>query len=457
MNDSQRLLREYATKGSEAAFAELVTRYINLVYSSAVRLLGGDTHAARDVSQIVFIDLARKAPSLGAEVTLGGWLHRHTCFVVASLRRSERRRQLREKKAAEMSTLQDHSQENLAGAKAALDEAINQLDDNDRTAILLRFFEQHDFRSLGAALGSSENAAQKRVARALEALRSLLIRRGFALPASALAAALTSEAASAAPTGLAAAVSSAALTTAAAAHATTFTLWKFMAMTKLKLGILSAIALAAVVTPITIQHQYQKRLGEKDSALLSRADRLAQLEAENQRLSNLVAQAKNSAASPTDPSAELLRLRGEVGILRQKTIELAKLEQETRERLAQAQTGTNLVSLEDRFMLRQTHAVDAITALLQAVQNYSTNHGGLYPSNLDELNASNDPAVSTLAGNLALSDFELNQAGAVDPQGNKFLLRIRVPLQKPSGGSVLVEGGISDKGLPSTSIWNVSP
>src|SRR5436190_23977819 len=135
MNDSQRLLREYATKGSETAFAELVTRYINLVYSSAVRLLDGDTHTARDVSQIVFLDLARKATSLGAGVMVGGWLHRHTCFVVASLRRSERRRQLREKKAAEMSTLQDHSQENLAGAKAALDEAINQLDDNDRTAI----------------------------------------------------------------------------------------------------------------------------------------------------------------------------------------------------------------------------------------------------------------------------------------------------------------------------------
>jgi DNA-directed RNA polymerase specialized sigma24 family protein len=83
MNDSQILLAEYARNGSESAFRELVTRYIDLVYSASVRLLNGDTHLAKDVSQVVFIDLARKARSLPREVMIGGWLHRHTCFVVA--------------------------------------------------------------------------------------------------------------------------------------------------------------------------------------------------------------------------------------------------------------------------------------------------------------------------------------------------------------------------------------
>src|SRR5437870_10507979 len=198
MNDSQRLLAEYARNGSEAAFSELVTRYINLVYSAAVRLLEGDTHLAKDVSQVVFNDLARMAPGLSRNLLLGGRLHRHTCFVVANLRRSERRRYFREMKAAEMNTPEDHSEANLTEMRAMLDQAINQLGAEDRTAILLRFFEQYDFRSLGAALGSSENAAQKRVARALEALRSLFTQRGMTLSVATLAAALASDTVSAA-------------------------------------------------------------------------------------------------------------------------------------------------------------------------------------------------------------------------------------------------------------------
>jgi hypothetical protein len=72
MNDSQQLLTEYARSGSEAAFAELVTNYINLVYSTAVRMLGEDAHLAKDATQIVFVNLARKAPSLSGDVQLGG-------------------------------------------------------------------------------------------------------------------------------------------------------------------------------------------------------------------------------------------------------------------------------------------------------------------------------------------------------------------------------------------------
>src|SRR5688572_29759695 len=114
MTDSQQLLADYVKTGAEPVFRELVTRYVDLVYSAAVRLVNGDTHLAQDVSQTVFADLARMARTLSPNVMLGGWLHRHTCFVAAKMIRTERRRQLRERQAVEMNAQPDHSAANLA-------------------------------------------------------------------------------------------------------------------------------------------------------------------------------------------------------------------------------------------------------------------------------------------------------------------------------------------------------
>jgi hypothetical protein len=99
---SPKLLRDYADHGDEAAFRKLVDQYINLVYSVAVRRVGGDTSLAQDVTQTVFTDLARKAPSLRDVGFLGGWLHKHTGFVASNMVRSEQRRQIREQEAAQM-------------------------------------------------------------------------------------------------------------------------------------------------------------------------------------------------------------------------------------------------------------------------------------------------------------------------------------------------------------------
>src|SRR5260221_14244438 len=114
MTDGQQLLAQYAESRSEAAFRELVTRYVDLVYSAAVRLVNGDTHLAEDVTQTVFADLARMARKLSREVMLGGWLHRHTCFVASKTMRGDRRRLARERQAVEMNVLEDHSAANLA-------------------------------------------------------------------------------------------------------------------------------------------------------------------------------------------------------------------------------------------------------------------------------------------------------------------------------------------------------
>src|SRR5208283_5621184 len=108
MTDCRTLLAEYAANGSEEAFRELVARYMDLVYSTAVRLVNGDTHRAEDVAQIVFADLARLAGTFSKEVMLGGWLHRRTWYAATTLMRNERRRQNRERQAIEMNELQDH-------------------------------------------------------------------------------------------------------------------------------------------------------------------------------------------------------------------------------------------------------------------------------------------------------------------------------------------------------------
>src|SRR5579872_1948484 len=181
MNESQTLLAEYVRNGSESAFRELVTRYINLVHSTATRLANGDSHLAEDITQTVFVRLAQKASAVPPGVMIGGWLHRDTCFVASTTLRGERRRHLREKLAVEMNFLEDHTAANLATVAPILDEAINQLEPDDRTAILLRFFEQLEFRAVGHALGANEDAARMRVNRALEKLHALLKNRGVTL------------------------------------------------------------------------------------------------------------------------------------------------------------------------------------------------------------------------------------------------------------------------------------
>lgn len=244
MVGTQSLLLEYVQKGSERAFRELVTAYIDFVFSTALRIVGGDRHQAEDITQTVFTDLARKAATLPADLRLGGWLHRHTCFVSRKTLRRERRRVAREQQAVRLLNITDYNEANLAQLALVLDEAINDLGDQDRHAIMLRFFENLDFRSIGQALGSSEDAARMRVARAVEKMGSLLKRRGVVMSLSGLTFVLTAGLASAAPEGLATRVSHAGLLEAAKVP-TLFLIFSNMFSTRLIIGTASAILLIA--------------------------------------------------------------------------------------------------------------------------------------------------------------------------------------------------------------------
>jgi RNA polymerase sigma factor (sigma-70 family) len=312
MMDEKQLLGAYARECSESAFGELVTRHIDFVYSTALRVVNGDSHLAQDVTQIVFIELAREAGSLPGDVALPGWLYRHTCYTATKVVRTEQRRQSREQMAMEMRALDDKTRPEWELVAPYLDESLNQLSAPDRDAIVLRFLKQQDLRTVGAALGITDDAAQKRLSRALEKLRELLAGRGVSLTAAALASLLAAEAVTAAPPGLALSVATAALT-AAASGGTTLTVLKLLTMAKTKAAIASAVVVTGAVLFLLIQHSSQAKLREENDSLRQQVESLSQLPGENVRLSNLVAQASNPPTN--DHLNELLRLRSQVGIL----------------------------------------------------------------------------------------------------------------------------------------------
>jgi RNA polymerase sigma factor (sigma-70 family) len=328
MNESNALLAEYVKNGSDTAFREFVARYVGLVYSTALRQVNGDCHLAEDVAQSVFLHLARKAHRLSSQVMLGGWLHQDTCHVAATLLRGERRRRLRERQAAEMNELRNSGKANLAHLGPGLDIAINQLGPEDRAAILLRFFEQRDLRSVGEQLGRSEDAARMRVNRALEKLHVLLKRRGVTLSVAALGASLTSEALAAAPAGLGASLAASALAEAASVGGFAAALAKFATTANLKFGLLTGVLLACAGAPLVLEHRAQTRLREENQSLQHQLAQQTGLSADNERLSNHLAQANGSLADAKAQVADLLRLRAEVARLREATNELEWLRRE---------------------------------------------------------------------------------------------------------------------------------
>jgi RNA polymerase sigma factor (sigma-70 family) len=239
VNDIQ-LLREYASRNSEAAFETLVARHLNLVYSAAMRQVG-EPVLAGEVTQTVFIILARKAHALSNRTIVSGWLYRTTRLVAGRALRSEFRRRKREQEAAQMKP--EQSEADWQQIAPLLDEAMERLGDKDRNAIILRFFQGKNLREIGAALGTNESAAQKRVARAIEKLRGFFNQRGIVMPAVVLGATLSGHAVQSAPTEVAT-LATAGLK-AAAASPTTINLTNgtldLMAWTKIKIAALAGV------------------------------------------------------------------------------------------------------------------------------------------------------------------------------------------------------------------------
>lgn len=278
------LLRRFAARSDQAAFAELVERTVGLVYAAALRQLGGSVHRAQEVTQLVFIDLARKAGALARRDDLAGWLYTSTHYAAAKLKRGEQRREAREAEAHMM-------QETLAGGadeadwerlRPVLDDAMLALSEADRAALLQRFFQGRRFAEIGRTQATSEDAARMRVERALDKLRLLLGQRGITSTGAALAAALAHPAVAAAPAGLAATVTGAALAGGASSAAAGVL---FMQTTKWVAGGVFVAALGVAV----VQFNHARQSDAQLAALIAERDRLdAQLKAERQRVTTVI-------------------------------------------------------------------------------------------------------------------------------------------------------------------------
>lgn len=379
MKEDAELLRDYAANRSEAAFTELVRRHIGMVYSAAFRQVNGDAHLAEDIAQLVFIDLSRKSARLARHTSLTGWLYTSVRYAAGTARRANQRRQQRECEAQAMNEpIQNQPVDtNWEMLRPILDEALHALGKEDRLAILLRFLEGKTLAEVGRGLGLNENAARKRVERALEKLRHFFARRGITVSAMVLAEALNSETMAAIPPSLAAAVTAASL----AATPASLPLLTFMAITKSQIG---AVAVAAAMTTaIIVQFQANAKLRQQNEVLRQQTAQMDALRAENERLAQSRAVASQSPPLGQDQLRELARLRGEAGRLRSQLAEAAKSQRADKERPAeQPQAEPEDASLEHQLaMVRLNSAKWLMLPMLE----YAEEHQGVFPTNFGQI------------------------------------------------------------------------
>jgi RNA polymerase sigma factor (sigma-70 family) len=311
----QQLLRDYTGRRSEAAFAELVRRHVDFVHSAALRMVR-DAHLAEDVTQSAFVALAQNARQLTDRPVLSGWLHRTAQNLAANAVRSDVRRRAREQEAAAMNELlsaePDAVWEHIA---PHLDAALGELSEPDRDALLLRYFERKSAREIALTLGVSDEAAQKRVSRAVERLREFFAKRGVTVGAGGLAVVISANAVQAAPVGLAITISTAAaIAEATLATTATATAIKTIAMTTLQKTLVTAVIVASVATPLVIQHQANVKLRNENRALRQQMEQ--QAKQADERLAQVQIDQGDMDRLHREHS-ELLRLRGEIG--RQRT------------------------------------------------------------------------------------------------------------------------------------------
>ena len=383
-SDAQ-LLRAYAERGAETAFAEIVARHTDLVYSAALRQVYSPD-LARDVTQSVFTDLARKACEvsfkLSPQVSLVGWLYRGTQFAARDLYRYEARRTQRERQAMEQLQTDSGAGGTPAWSEIAthLDDAMSELDDTDRDAVLLRYFKNHDLRTVGATLGISDDAAQKRVSRAVEKLREFFAKRGVTVGASGVAVVISANAVQAAPVGLAVTISTAAaLTGTTLATTATITATKAIVMTTLQKTIITATIAALAGAGIyearqALQLRDQVQTLQQQLAPLTA--HIQQLQHEHDDATNRLASLSQERANTQINNSELLRLRGDVGVLKRQVEEANIKVQAAEKKLAVEQ------SAQAQFLKHENATANATKLLGLAVRMYSADNNNQFPTNI---------------------------------------------------------------------------
>ena len=311
------LLRQFARENSQDAFGEIVRRHLDLVYSAALRQVRSP-QLAEDVAQAVFAVLARDAHKLRPDTILTAWLYAVARRTAIDTIRKESRRQLREQTALEMNAM-NATAEDWAHIAPLLDDAMAALEETDRAAILLRFFENKSLREVGESLKISDDAAQKRVSRAVERLRECLSKEHVAMGAAAVTVLISANAVKAAPTGLAATIS-AALAGTAAQSATLIAATKTIAVTTLQkslivagLAAVAGVGIYATCKNSGLESQMEVLQHQRAPLAAQLQDLQAQLADDTNQLAAALAQNAQNGSGVN--SAELIRLRGEVAQL----------------------------------------------------------------------------------------------------------------------------------------------
>jgi RNA polymerase sigma factor (sigma-70 family) len=300
------LLARYTRHHAEEAFAEIVRRHLDLVFSAALRQVRSP-QLAEEVTQTTFISLARDANRLAPDTILAAWLYQVAYRTAANVVRRESRRQLREQIATELNAM-NATAADWTHIEPLLDEAMHALDETDRTAVLLRYFENKSLREVGATLGTSENAAQKRLGRAVERLREFFAKRGVTVGTSGLVVVISANAVQAAPVGVNAVIAAAVVGIAAAtaATATVFT------MNWLNAKAVALMVAAAIIVGTGVYFSFQQKLAQADADLRKSITRQDQLTA-----------ARNEAlAAMQVRDQELGRLRGDIVQLHAENVRL---------------------------------------------------------------------------------------------------------------------------------------
>jgi RNA polymerase sigma factor (sigma-70 family) len=422
----QQLLRDYAEHRSEAAFAELVRRHVDLVHS-ATRRMAGDAHA-EDVTQSVFLALAQNAARLSRHPVLSGWLHTTARHLAAKTIRTAVRRQLREQEAATMN-LSNDNEPRWDDVAPFLDAALGELNDAERDAILLRYFEKKSASEMAALIGTSAAAAQKRVDRAVERLRDSFSRRGVAIGAGGLMLVIGARAVQAVPSGFAATISTAALAGSAASTSTIIAATKAIAMTTIQKTIV-AVTVVTLAGAGIFEARQATQLRKQNQTLEQQQAPLAE---QLQRLQNAPDAAASGLASLRQENeqlksnqTELLKLRGEVAALRTDANDADQRAKAAEQKLSATLSSASV------FKGHEAATINAAKQIGLAVYVFAANHDNQGPTNLVQLK--HELGDSFTIGGIDIFAFQyINPGSGLADHPNAILLRERIARQTIDG------------------------